>query len=81
MNRRKHIAQYIGGTNGNNYVKITVLDGYTLYQYPMIQATLNNYVAGVYVLSATRVSDTEMIVYFNQAFSDAAVLAVDYTVN
>ena len=80
MNKRKHLAQYIAGTGGNPYVEVTIPDGQTLQTWPAIQATLNSHIAGTYILSARRVSETVIEVYFNQAFTSAAILAVDYTI-
>ena len=79
--KRKHLAQYLGGTDGNTVVDITVPDGCTLIQYPMIQATMNTVVDGVYLMGAAKVSDTVIRLYFNKAFTNAVVIALDYSVN
>lgn len=78
--KRKQTTQYVAGTNGNNYFEYTIPSGTTLATYPCIQAILNTYIDGVYVVGATRVSDTVLKVYFNKAFTNSAFLAIYYTI-
>lgn len=70
----------ISGTNSNNYLEVTIPNGEVLANPIMAVALLNSPILGNYVTYATRLSDTVIKVYFNQAITDIAYLTLMYMI-